>query len=543
VSTPADHLIATEAGAERRFYPRILPYALISVDFAEDNPGMLLNVSENGLLVSTPVALAQNYVSRVALPLNGLARPIEVFARVVWTAESNRAGLQLLDLSEHDRERIRKWAALEGSRGQAAEACGVAQSEAATQETASEAAPAEDVRGVGEAEKVAPKTKRARGILAAGVPAVLLVGLGLAVTLRGSPLHGWLARSFQAGLRAVVALPAKTAAKASMEQQRADVAVAGVSAVKMELPSAPPATKSAATGVPPTEKAGEPKGGSKQIKTAAKGQVRGEGESTAAPPAQSGVSATKREEDEKSREVAPSATAPEKSVEVTPREPETAQPPKAESKDDAPSPETPAAEPPVLENRNGVAPRTDAPPMDTDAAKEPNPVNPRANGVGPAVVAAPAVVVTQAPQSRVLTVTVSNQSKPSLLRLPGERVVEGASATLRVQRSIVVPAARNWWNGERKEKAVLGDLVSRIDPQPPRALPGADTQVTVRALVGKDGQVERLVPVNGPVALVSSAGRAVRQWRFQPTYLDGKAVETEAYVVIEFRASGGAAQP
>jgi hypothetical protein len=40
-----------------------------------------------------------------------------------------------------------------------------------------------------------------------------------------------------------------------------------------------------------------------------------------------------------------------------------------------------------------------------------------------------------------------------------------------------------------------------------------------------------------------SAARAVRQWRFQPTLLDGKPVETEALLLIEFRTRTERVQP
>src|SRR5690349_15363161 len=102
---------------ERRFYPRVSPTRPLYVPFSSSNLGMLLNISENGLLVSTPAALELNSVSRLAIRLNGIANPIEVHARTVWTSESNnRAGIQLLDLSEHDREQIRKWAEMESGR-------------------------------------------------------------------------------------------------------------------------------------------------------------------------------------------------------------------------------------------------------------------------------------------------------------------------------------------------------------------------------------------------------------------------------------------
>jgi hypothetical protein len=116
MSTSTEQIAALNAPLERRFYPRIAPSAPISIASGEKNQGVLLNVSENGLLVSTPIALKLNFASRISIPLNGLPNAIQVHARVIWTSESTKcAGIQMLDLSEHDREQIRKWGALESA--------------------------------------------------------------------------------------------------------------------------------------------------------------------------------------------------------------------------------------------------------------------------------------------------------------------------------------------------------------------------------------------------------------------------------------------
>jgi hypothetical protein len=95
---------------ERRFYRRVAPSQLVYISFGADNLGMLVNVSESGLMVSAPERLALNSVFRVELHLNGLAKTIKVHVRTVWTERlQKRSGIQLLDLSENDREQIRKW--------------------------------------------------------------------------------------------------------------------------------------------------------------------------------------------------------------------------------------------------------------------------------------------------------------------------------------------------------------------------------------------------------------------------------------------------
>ena len=114
IASPAVYGLPPAAPAERRFYRRVAPSSLLYVAFGADNLGMLVNVSESGLMVSTPQRLALNSVFRVELHLNGLPTTIKIHVRTVWTVESEkRSGIQLLDLSEPDREQIRRWGVLQ----------------------------------------------------------------------------------------------------------------------------------------------------------------------------------------------------------------------------------------------------------------------------------------------------------------------------------------------------------------------------------------------------------------------------------------------
>jgi outer membrane biosynthesis protein TonB len=66
------------------------------------------------------------------------------------------------------------------------------------------------------------------------------------------------------------------------------------------------------------------------------------------------------------------------------------------------------------------------------------------------------------------------------------------------------------------------------------ARPG-DT-VTVRAFVDKNGSVEDLKPVSGRSALMPRVMRDVREWQFDQTLIDGKPVESEVNITVEFRS-------
>jgi hypothetical protein len=81
---------AIPTSLERRFYPRFALHAPIFITFDEANESLLLNASENGLLLSTPAELGCNFVARIAIPLDGFPKPVQVSVRVVWASETRK---------------------------------------------------------------------------------------------------------------------------------------------------------------------------------------------------------------------------------------------------------------------------------------------------------------------------------------------------------------------------------------------------------------------------------------------------------------------
>ncbi|HUE43408.1 MAG TPA: PilZ domain-containing protein, partial [Candidatus Sulfotelmatobacter sp.] len=119
MSTSTEYMDGLNTPAERRFYPRVTPPTPIYVAFGSNNLGVLHNVSENGFQVTTPSELALNSVFRVFLSLNGAPKTISVTIRTIWTNDAEkRAGIQLLDLADEDRQQIRSWVEFEMSRNE-----------------------------------------------------------------------------------------------------------------------------------------------------------------------------------------------------------------------------------------------------------------------------------------------------------------------------------------------------------------------------------------------------------------------------------------
>ncbi len=82
-------------------------------------------------------------------------------------------------------------------------------------------------------------------------------------------------------------------------------------------------------------------------------------------------------------------------------------------------------------------------------------------------------------------------------------------------------------------------LISQIKPVYPPLARQARIAGTVRlhAIIAKDGSVQRLEVLGGHPLLVQAALDAVRQWRYQPTLLNGEPVEVETTVDVVFTLS------
>ncbi len=79
-------------------------------------------------------------------------------------------------------------------------------------------------------------------------------------------------------------------------------------------------------------------------------------------------------------------------------------------------------------------------------------------------------------------------------------------------------------------------LLNQPRPVYPPLAKQARIQGTVRfnAIIGRDGTIQNLQVVSGHPLLVPSALEAVRQWRYQPTLLNGEPVEVVTQIDVNF---------
>jgi TonB family protein len=61
--------------------------------------------------------------------------------------------------------------------------------------------------------------------------------------------------------------------------------------------------------------------------------------------------------------------------------------------------------------------------------------------------------------------------------------------------------------------------------------------VSLQALISRDGTIQELQILSGPSILAAAAREAVKQWHFKPYFQNGRPVETQAKITVNFTIS------
>jgi len=80
-------------------------------------------------------------------------------------------------------------------------------------------------------------------------------------------------------------------------------------------------------------------------------------------------------------------------------------------------------------------------------------------------------------------------------------------------------------------------IVHRVDPEYPAEARKANLQTVIAldVIVGKDGSVVSVHPLNGPDILARSAVEALRWWKFEPYRVNGAPAVVETTLAVEFK--------
>ena len=85
-----------------------------------------------------------------------------------------------------------------------------------------------------------------------------------------------------------------------------------------------------------------------------------------------------------------------------------------------------------------------------------------------------------------------------------------------------------------------GRLLTKVAPPYPEKARAAHLtgSVVLRATIDRSGRIESLVPVRSPaILLTESAIKAVQQWTYEPFRVDGKAVEVQTIITLNYAIS------
>ena len=125
---------------------------------------------------------------------------------------------------------------------------------------------------------------------------------------------------------------------------------------------------------------------------------------------------------------------------------------------------------------------------------------------------------------------------PLMLTLPESPISASGSVAIRSRGVVPVPpgAAKSAQEGRNLQ---IGQLTNLVEPvYPPEAQKrGIEGTVKLHAVIGVDGTIESLEPRSGPEPLIQAAMAAVRQWKYNPTTLNGKPIEMQEDVSFAFR--------
>jgi len=570
----AQQVPASTSTVERRFYPRIAPRAPTFVAFEENNRALLLNVSENGLLISIPADLPRNFVARAFVSLDGLPTPVRVSVRVIWVSEGRKqAGIQLLDLSDYDREQIRKWGAQQDAPSVQADSPRprVATAPSTTPFPAAHAQPSLEEAPLDMPPDLAPppyghgtavrtrSTSDTVGMVMWGMLAAIVCFGAVFFLTHGAP-GSLFTRSTDSLQQSPAAAPQEETQTSPLNPKAPEPVAAGnptfsarvLDPAKLEsaLPRTSTLRRSAQThdaaGLDDTGEDGDPR-----IYALDTLPTRRDASQINSIPLSKPTSHDNLPSD---------VSRPTAQTQFDPRNdaPPLNRALPAVNNDVATAGSSTFSSPAPGDVTTTTLPAIPNPP----AAKQTLPTPIRPNEVFPSastmlssspIIAStrPAssrrsdasVIQMDAPGGQVIEVRPPSRFHSSFFNLPGERVLESPSITIHIQRSVRMPPAHAWWPFNRNKKVVVGELVSRVDPQAAQVQMGPRDSVRVNATVAADGRIENVRPINGPANLVPSVVKAIHEWRYQPTLLDDKPVETECYVVVQFHSPNRAARP
>jgi len=145
-----------------------------------------------------------------------------------------------------------------------------------------------------------------------------------------------------------------------------------------------------------------------------------------------------------------------------------------------------------------------------------------------------------APQALQVETHSPNVQEPaaSAVRVPESLKASVQSASMRAMAARITPSLLAALEPvELSEDLSRRLLLQKVLPSYPEKAIRARLQgaVVLQAFIARDGTIQDLKLIRGSLLLGQAAYRAVRQWRYQPYLINGRAVEAQTMVTVDFR--------
>jgi protein TonB len=152
----------------------------------------------------------------------------------------------------------------------------------------------------------------------------------------------------------------------------------------------------------------------------------------------------------------------------------------------------------------------------------------------------PAPVPAQAQALHVEDQTTGPQQSPvtAAVRIPESLKAPVQSATMRSMAARITPSLLAALEPvELSEDLSRRLLLQKVLPSYPERAVRARLQgpVVLQAFIARDGTIQDLKLIRGSMLLGQAAYNAVRQWRYQPYLVNGRAVEAQTLVTVDFK--------
>ena len=130
-------------------------------------------------------------------------------------------------------------------------------------------------------------------------------------------------------------------------------------------------------------------------------------------------------------------------------------------------------------------------------------------------------------------------ASPAAVRIPESLKAPVQNATMRNVAARITPSLAGCAGASGAVGRSLPQIVCcrKFCPAIPEKAIRARLQgpVVLQAFIARDGTIQDLKLIRGSFLLGQAAYRAVRQWRYQPYLINGRAVEAQTLVTVDFK--------